>query len=339
VTITDALPASVNFASATSSQGVCTNIGGTVVCDLSALPVGTNAVVNIIVTPSVVGTITNRAVVFSGTTDPNLSNNIGVVAVVVAPAADMAMTQTAAPNPVLTSQNVTYTLSVTNLGPSAASSVTVTDALPAGFSFVSASASQGTCSNVGGLVTCSLGTISTGATVNVQITATPSASSNITNVSNAATVTASEFDPVPTNNTAVASLVVYRDADSDGIPDYWTEQFFGHGTGQASDNSRAGDDADGDGFSNAQEYLAGTSPIDANSALRIVTIDMVETNIVVGFASVTNKQYRLEWSDGPVGPWTNIVADEIVGTGDAIQVPDASTAAMTQRFYRVRLLP
>lgn len=339
VTITDALPASVVFVSVATSQGTCTNIGGTVVCDLAALPVGTNAVVSLVATPSVTGTITNRAVVFTATTDPNLSNNTGTVAVAVLPAADLAMTQTAAPNPVLTSQNVTYTLTVTNLGPSAGSSVTVTDALPAGFSFVSANASQGTCSNVGGIVTCSLGTISTGSTASAQITATPSASSNVTNISNAATVTAAEFDPAATNNTATVSIVVYRDADSDGIPDYWTEQFFGHGTGQVSDNSRAGDDADGDGLSNMQEYLAGTSPVDANSALRIVAIEGNETNVLICFASVTNKQYRLEWSDGPVGPWTNIVADAIAGTGDKIQVPDASAAAMPQRYYRVRLLP
>lgn len=64
-----------------------------------------------------------------------------------------------------------------------------------------------------------------------------------------------------------------------------------------------------------------------------------ETNVVISFVSVTNKQYRLEWSDEPVGPWTNIVADAIAGTGDKIQVPDASAAAMPQRYYRVRLLP
>jgi uncharacterized repeat protein (TIGR01451 family) len=339
VTVTDALPAGVSFSSAASSQGVCTNVGGAVVCDLSALPAGSNAVVNIVVTPSVVGTITNRAVVFAGTADPNLSNNTGIVAVVVAPAADLALTQTAAPNPVLTSQNVTYTLTVTNLGPSVGSSVTVTDALPAGFNFVAANASQGTCTNVGGLVTCAVGTISIGSTVTVQITAKPGASSNITNISNAATVMGTEFDPVATNNTATVSIVVYLDADNDGIPDYWTQQFFGHGTGQASDHSRAGDDADGDGLSNLQEYLAGTSPVDPGSALRIITMEEAATNIVVGFASVTNKLYRLESSDDISGPWTNIVADQIAGTGETVQRLDMGAATLPKRFYRVHLLP
>ncbi|HUJ09497.1 MAG TPA: DUF11 domain-containing protein, partial [Verrucomicrobiae bacterium] len=339
VTITDTLPAGLSFVSATTSQGTCTNLGGTVVCDLAALPVGTNVVINILTMPSIVGTLTNQAVAFTPTADPNLSNNTGTVAVTVLATADLAMTQTAAPNPVLTSQNVTYTLTVTNLGPSAASSVTVTDALPAGFSFISASASQGTCTNVGGVVTCSLGIVGLDSNVTAQITAIPAASDNVTNISNTALVIASEFDPVLSNNTSVASLVVYLDADSDGIPDYWTEQFFGHGTGQAADNSRAQDDADGDGFSNLQEYLAGTSPVDANSALRIVAISSVDTNVLISFTSITNKLYRLESSDGPIGPWTNIVADDIEGNGGTNQVTDIVAPETPVRFYRIRLLP
>ena len=294
--------------------------------------------VSVVVTPLVVGAITNRAVVFTGTTDPNLSNNTGTVAVVVAPAADLAVTQTAAPNPVLTSQNLTYILMVTNLGPSAASSVTVTDALPAGFSFVSANVNQGTCSNAGGMVTCSLGILSTNALATMAITVAPGASSNVTNINNTATVTATEFDPATTNNAATASVVVYRDADNDGIPDYWTHLYFGHDAGQAGDHSRPEDDADGDGFSNVQEYLAGTSPVDAGAALRIIAIEANETNMAVSFSSVAEKRYRLEWSDAPGGSWTNSVAPDITGTGATFQVIDTDTMT-PQRYYRVRLLP
>ena len=51
------------------------------------------------------------------------------------------------------------------------------------------------------------------------------------------------------------------DSDGDGIPDSWMLQIFGHATGLASDLSRAQDDADGDGMTNLQEYLAGTDPL------------------------------------------------------------------------------
>jgi len=55
------------------------------------------------------------------------------------------------------------------------------------------------------------------------------------------------------------------DSDEDGIPDWWLFQYFGHTTGQTNDLSRAEDDADGDGSSNYEEYLAGTNPLDPDS--------------------------------------------------------------------------
>src|SRR5262245_19197961 len=48
---------------------------------------------------------------------------------------------------------------------------------------------------------------------------------------------------------AIPALVP-PDSDGDGIPDWWMSLYFGHPTGQASDHSRAQDDADGDGMSN-----------------------------------------------------------------------------------------
>jgi autotransporter-associated beta strand protein len=67
------------------------------------------------------------------------------------------------------------------------------------------------------------------------------------------------------------------DSDSDGMPDAWMTQYFGHPTGQESDLSRAGDDHDNDGLTNLQEYQRVTLPnnpdTDADGLL-----DGVETN-------------------------------------------------------------
>jgi uncharacterized repeat protein (TIGR01451 family) len=87
---------------------------------------------------------------------------------------------------------MTYTHTVTNNGPDAASRVTVTDQLPPSVTFVSATASQGSCGESGGIVTCNLGTMGSGATATLDIVVKPTVAGEITN---SASVTASTPDP------------------------------------------------------------------------------------------------------------------------------------------------
>jgi thermitase len=75
VLVSDTLPSSVSFESATASQGSCDESAGTVTCGLGAVESGATATVDIVVTPNAVGTITNTASVSSLISDPNLSNN------------------------------------------------------------------------------------------------------------------------------------------------------------------------------------------------------------------------------------------------------------------------
>jgi len=57
--------------------------------------------------------------------------------------ADLSLTKADSPDPVTTGQQLTYTLAVTNNGPASVTGVTVTDPLPGGVSFVSATPSRG----------------------------------------------------------------------------------------------------------------------------------------------------------------------------------------------------
>jgi uncharacterized repeat protein (TIGR01451 family) len=113
--------------------------------------------------------------------------------------ADLSITKSGAPDPALVGGTLTYTLSVTNHGPSTATGVTVNDPLPAGVSLVSATPSQGSCS---GTVTCALGTLTNGASATVTIVVHPTAKGTITNT---ASVSANEPDPNPANNSATAT--------------------------------------------------------------------------------------------------------------------------------------
>src|SRR5262249_43015363 len=111
--------------------------------------------------------------------------------------ADVDVKKKASPPSVPVGGNVTYTLTVENHGPDTATGATVVDALPAGVQYVSASTTQGTCSQSGGTVTCRLGTMANRAKVTVTIVATATVAGT---VANSATVSANENDPNTNNN-------------------------------------------------------------------------------------------------------------------------------------------
>jgi uncharacterized repeat protein (TIGR01451 family) len=112
------------------------------------------------------------------------------------PSADLSITKTGSPNPVTVGSNLTYTITVTNNGPSGATGVTVSDSLPSGVTFVSATPSQGNCSGTT-TISCGLGSLSNGGSATVTIVVTPTQAGGI---SNTATVTRNETDPDLTNN-------------------------------------------------------------------------------------------------------------------------------------------
>jgi uncharacterized repeat protein (TIGR01451 family) len=123
-------------------------------------------------------------------------------------AADLGVTKTDSPDPVHVGQNLTYTVTVRNNGPEAATGVTLTDQLPKNAGFGSVSTTQGTCSlkPEKATVTCSLGTIASGGTVTVTIVVKPTKKGQITNT--ASVSAASPPDPNTANNTASATTTV-----------------------------------------------------------------------------------------------------------------------------------
>jgi len=211
VTLTDALPAGTAFVSATPTQGDCAPTNATTVtCNLGNVVMASPVTVTIVVKPLQTGQITNTATVTGNVTDPSSANNTAqAVTTVNAPStatADLAITKTAAPEPVQMGNNLTYTVTVTNNGPTdPATGVILTDSLPAGVTFVSATPGQGTCNQAGVTVSCNLGNIAMATPVVTTIVATPAQAGQITNT---ATVAGNEIDNSPANNTAQAITTV-----------------------------------------------------------------------------------------------------------------------------------
>jgi uncharacterized repeat protein (TIGR01451 family) len=126
-------------------------------------------------------------------------------------AADLTVTQTDSPDPVPLRGQLTYTVTVRNLGPGHAGQVTLTDQLPAQAVFQSATPAQGTCTRQGqgsrdGVLTCQLGPINAFASVTVVIVVSPS-TGGVT-LTNVATVQSNVPDPNGTNNTAAETTTV-----------------------------------------------------------------------------------------------------------------------------------
>lgn len=218
------IPANTKFASMTTPTGwTCSNPGvgntGTVTCTRASFASGTVSPFNIVVTvnsgtangTTITGTST---IASTGTTDPISSNNTVSAAVVVASPsqADVSIVKTGTPDPVDQNTNLVYTLKVSNNGPASALGVTVSDPLPAGVTFVSASSTQGTC-NSASPVSCTIGTMSPGSVVIVTINATANTISTATKPTNTATVSTTSSDPNSANNTSsFTSTIIYPTA-------------------------------------------------------------------------------------------------------------------------------
>ena len=124
---------------------------------------------------------------------------------------DLAISMTAGPTPNV-GGNITYTLVVTDLGPSAAPSVTVSDLLPIGATFVSASTTQGVCSGPPGFagVQCLMSGLPAGgsATITVTLTLTATITVNSASVQGFDSAGAPLADPNPLNNTATVTTQI-----------------------------------------------------------------------------------------------------------------------------------
>src|SRR5574341_266066 len=201
------MPGSVMFGSISGTGWACNTAGPTITCTRASLAIGAAPPITIVVT-----TLNSNAVlsasasVTSATTDLDTTNNRASAETTVATDAELALTQTDSPDPAGLGDPVTYVLHVANNGSVPASSVTLTDTLPAGTTFVSASGAGWTCSQGGGTVTCTQASLAPGAAGDVTIVVNAPASS--ATLTNRAGVTSTTADSNTANNASEETTTV-----------------------------------------------------------------------------------------------------------------------------------
>jgi uncharacterized repeat protein (TIGR01451 family) len=207
VVMTDVLDSNVSFDSVTTSQGTCTHANGTVTCNLGSVAPQGQVLIDVTVRPKAAGRAPNQPTVTADQPDPDQANNTAPrTNTIVLTSADLGITKSANPDPVRVGETLTYTLTVTNAGASAATGVSVADDLPDSVTFLSVAASQGNCGREGDRVLCDIDTIQPNAQpVTITITVRPTTAGSITNT---AEVAGDETDHNEANNTASVTTTV-----------------------------------------------------------------------------------------------------------------------------------
>ncbi|OLR93185.1 DUF11 domain-containing protein [Actinokineospora bangkokensis] len=220
VVLLDALPAGVEFVSADQP---CALTGTTVRCALGTLEPGASRVLSVVgrIAPSFAGAqLVNTATTSSSVTDPDQADNTAQATTAVGRSADVSVTNSLAPDPVVPGGEAVFTLVAANAGPSSAA-VTLTDVIGAGQRVLAVVSTTGTCTTSGQLVTCDLGVLAPGASATVTIRVGIAADFVPDTLSNTATVAADAADPDPADNTAsVAGTAAARsDLVITNVPD------------------------------------------------------------------------------------------------------------------------
>jgi uncharacterized repeat protein (TIGR01451 family) len=208
VILTDVLPAGVTYVSSTMEGQTGVESTGTITFPSVDLASGEIATATITVTVDNLtdGLITNSASVqdLSSVGETNVANNSDTADVTVVAEADLSVSKNVSTNASQVGGALTYSIDVTNAGPSTATNVVITDTLPVGVTFVSGTGPAGeVLSEVGGVVTANIAALVSGATGSMTINVTIDAGA-ASSISNSVTATSDTGDSNPTNDIASA---------------------------------------------------------------------------------------------------------------------------------------
>lgn len=133
------------------------------------------------------------------------------------------------------------------------------------------------------------------------------------------------------------NLLKIVDTDGDSLPDWWERDEF------TTLAQTSGTDSDGDGFTNADEFLAGTDPTNATSKLGFSSLatgsGTAANDFILTLPTISGRSYQVEWSNSLTsGTWTPL-GGTITGTGNPIEIRDTGALTGTpKRFYQLSLV-
>jgi uncharacterized repeat protein (TIGR01451 family) len=220
VVVTDAIVSNASFAVTSVTGASCTTsigspMSATVTCNLHTVVAGEETTIHVVVTSNDAGDINDTATVKSATPDPVNGNNSATGRVSFFASADLAISKTVMPpSPVVAGTNITYTVAVSNAGPSSASNVVVKDTLPAEVNVLAVTPSLGSCTwgipgNPLQPLTCTMGSMARAGSATITVVArvdpkTP----NGKVIDNNATVSSAVTDSNNGNNSATAAVTI-----------------------------------------------------------------------------------------------------------------------------------
>jgi uncharacterized repeat protein (TIGR01451 family) len=337
VSVDDSPPGGFTFNSATAP---CT---GGFPCDLGTVNNGETVTfdVTLDIDPGVLGDSDQTASVSSDTIDPDTGDNSATETTTVVDQADIALTKTGATTAVAGTQ-ATYTIGVTNNGPSTARNVTVSDTPPAGFTLAAAGSP---CSSG---FPCTLGTMAPGATTTFDVTF-DIAPGVLGDVAQSASVSTSATDNNGGNNADSQSTTIIDEADvaiaktgpataAAGTQATYTIEVTNNGPSDARDVTVSDTPPSGFTFSSASAPCSGGLPcnLGAVGSGDTVTFDVVfdiDPDVlgdVDQVASVTTSATDNEASNDTSSVQTSIVDEADLGI--AKSGPATATAGTTVTF-------